>query len=40
VPRRFGGLQLPHGFLDLVSEIVNAGSVAMGTAFELARGRA
>ena len=38
VPRRFGGLQLPHGFLDLVSEIVNAGSVAMGTAFELTQG--
>jgi alkylation response protein AidB-like acyl-CoA dehydrogenase/electron transfer flavoprotein alpha subunit len=38
VPRRFGGLELPHGFLDLVSEIVNAGSVAMGTAFELTQG--
>jgi alkylation response protein AidB-like acyl-CoA dehydrogenase/electron transfer flavoprotein alpha subunit len=38
VPRRFGGLQLPHGFLDLVSEIVNAGSVAMGTSFELTQG--
>jgi alkylation response protein AidB-like acyl-CoA dehydrogenase/electron transfer flavoprotein alpha subunit len=38
VPRRFGGLELPHGFLDLVSEIVNAGSVAMGTSFELTQG--
>ena len=38
VPRRFGGLELPHGFLDLVSEIVNAGSVTMGTAFELTQG--
>jgi alkylation response protein AidB-like acyl-CoA dehydrogenase/electron transfer flavoprotein alpha subunit len=38
VPRRFGGLEIPHGFLDLVSEIVNAGSVAMGTAFELTQG--
>ena len=38
VPRRFGGLELPHGFLDLASEIVNAGSVAMGTAFELTQG--
>jgi alkylation response protein AidB-like acyl-CoA dehydrogenase/electron transfer flavoprotein alpha subunit len=38
VPRRFGGLELPHGFLDVVSEIVNAGSVAMGTAFELTQG--
>jgi alkylation response protein AidB-like acyl-CoA dehydrogenase/electron transfer flavoprotein alpha subunit len=38
VPRRFGGLELPHGFLDLVSEIVNAGSVAMGTGFELTQG--
>ena len=38
VPRKFGGLQLPHGFLDLLSEIVNAGSVAMGTAFELTQG--
>ena len=38
VPREFGGLQLPHGFLDMVSEIVNAGSVAMGTGFELTQG--
>ncbi len=38
VPRRFGGLELPHGFLDLASEIVNAGSVAMGTGFELTQG--
>ena len=38
VPRRFGGLEVPHGFLDLVSEIVNAGSVTMGTAFELTQG--
>ena len=38
VPRRLGGLELPHGFLDLVSEIVNAGSVAMGTGFELTQG--
>ena len=38
VPRGFGGLELPHGFLDLVSEIVNAGSVAMGTGFELTQG--
>jgi len=38
VPREFGGLELPHGFLDMVSEIVNAGSVAMGTAFELTQG--
>ena len=38
VPRRFGGLELPHGFLDLVSETVNAGSVAMGTSFELTQG--
>jgi len=38
VPREFGGLELPHGFLDMVSEIVNAGSVAMGTGFELTQG--
>ena len=38
VPREFGGLQLPHGFLDMVSEIINAGSVAMGTGFELTQG--
>jgi alkylation response protein AidB-like acyl-CoA dehydrogenase/electron transfer flavoprotein alpha subunit len=38
VPREFGGLELPHGFLDMVSEIVNTGSVAMGTGFELTQG--
>lgn len=38
LPRIHGGMGLSHGFLDLVSEIVNGGSVAMGTCFELTMG--
>jgi alkylation response protein AidB-like acyl-CoA dehydrogenase len=38
LPRKLGGLETPHGFIDMISEIVNAGSVAMGTSFELTGG--
>lgn len=39
-PRALGGLELPHGLLDYVIEIMSAGSPALGTYFGLTQGAA
>jgi len=39
-PRALGGLELPHGMLDYIIEIMSAGSPALGTYFGLTQGAA